>query len=162
MLFSSAQNGMVQVNLYLGLLKGNSKDKGKISSWIIMVRCSVWELSIHGLIIGAKQHTGECQHATGGLLASYSVYPWPVLWALKQGTQVQKLLWVPAVLSNISVIPHPWHNQSGFANSQRLLIALLHVNQVWFQKRKSFSCPSKPVWLWSFLFVFGIKNKKME
>jgi len=32
MLFSSAQGGMGQVNLYLGLLRGNSKDKGKTSS----------------------------------------------------------------------------------------------------------------------------------
>lgn len=105
MLFSSAQSEMVQVNLYLGLLKGNHKNKGKISSWIIMVWCGVWELSIHDVIIGAKWHTGEYRQSTGRLLASYSVHTsWPVLCALKQGTQV-KLLWVPAKLSN--VIPHP-------------------------------------------------------
>lgn len=116
MLFSSAKGGMVQVNLYLGLLKSNRKDKGKIQSWILMVRCSVRELSIHDLIIGVKRHTGECQHTTGGLLASFSVYPWPVLWLLKQETQVQKLLWVHALLSNVSVIPHPRIHQSGFPN----------------------------------------------
>lgn len=146
--FSSAQSGLVQVNLYLGLLKGNSKDKGKISSWIIMVQCGVWELSISGLIIGAKRHSGN----TGGLLVPYSVYSWPVLCTLKQGTEVQKWLWIPAKLSNASIFP------THESIKPKLPSAPLHVNKVKEERKKSIMCPSKPVWLSSFLFVFGIRK----